>query len=479
MADIDGGDIIFTIRGDASQLEAELERTSEGLERVGDEADSAGGGLRGLSSVTRVVSSEFSKGASAVTALTRGIGGMSVALGPAVAVVGAMSIAVKLYQADQEEAARVQAQSTAITEGLTQANLELQAAYQDLAVAAGDMTKAERDIARVRKRTFTENLPAVQELSEALGEQVNKVMAAQQAIDDLNPKQRNYAQLNELLTAGLKAEREEMTRLTGKRADLLELIEETTTVRIKEIELTNEFTDAERAATIATRLRTQAMEDQRVEAEKAKGKITEDAKTQMEALAEAEETTAARAAVALDTLTMVGQASGDISRELADEHSKASKLFFRVSQAQALTDIAINTAVGVSKSFSTLGPIGGAIGAVVVGAIGATQAGIVMSQSPPEHLGTSDALMPDERMSFRRTQNQEITGPGGTVNSMGSSMVSDLNRGRFPNGGGAPVTAVIGRTHLDQELFKNGRRGTSRYSRQLRRNPHPKQNGGW
>ncbi len=37
MADIDAGDVVFTIRGDASQLEAELERASEGMADVGDE----------------------------------------------------------------------------------------------------------------------------------------------------------------------------------------------------------------------------------------------------------------------------------------------------------------------------------------------------------------------------------------------------------------------------------------------------------
>jgi len=511
MADIDAGDVVFTIRGDASQLEAELERASDGLERVGDEADNAGGGLRGLSSVTRVVSSEFSKGASAVTALTRGIAGFSVALGPAVAIVGALSVAVKLYQADQEEAARVQERSTAIADGLRSANVKLQAAYEDLAVAAGDMSGTELKIARVRKQTFTENLPAVQQLSQALGEQVNKVLEAQQAIDDLNPKQRNYAQLNELLTAGLKAEKEELERLNVKRDELIALIDETTTVRVKEIQLTDASTRATRQQVDAeaelAQLREQAGRDaiagiiadtqelQRVQNEQAMGSMSAVAsfnasmQAQNDAVSAeiqgmADATTRANVQTATDALSVTSGTAMALSREVADTNSKAAKALFRTSQAAALGEIAMNTAVAASKAAAQTGvfaPL--AVPAVI--ALGAAQAGIVLAQKPPiAHIGTGmagsrDPLAPDERMSGgMRTLRQEATGDGGVANSTGTQLINDVNTGKLSS---APqrLVATIGRSHLDDELFQSGRRGTSRYARTLRTNPHPKPQRGW
>ena len=92
--------------------------------------------------------------------------------------------------------------------------------------------------------------------------------------------------------------------------------------------------------------------------------------------------------------------------------------------------------------------------------------------------GSRDPLAPDERMSGgRRILSTEASGPGGVANSMGTQLLNDVNTGRVQSSG--QITAVIGRTHLDQELFRSGRRGTSRYARALRTNPHPKPQGGY
>lgn len=56
---------------------------------------------------------------------------------------------------------------------------------------------------------------------------------------------------------------------------------------------------------------------------------------------------------------------------------------FRAKQAADIISIIIDTAVSIMKAYAQLGPIGGTVAAVILGALGATQIGLVTSQAPP------------------------------------------------------------------------------------------------
>jgi hypothetical protein len=67
---------------------------------------------------------------------------------------------------------------------------------------------------------------------------------------------------------------------------------------------------------------------------------------------------------------------------------EAALATFRVQQGLAVASIAINTATAIVKAIADLGPVAGGIAGVVIGGIGAVQAGLVLGQKEPEfHVG--------------------------------------------------------------------------------------------
>ncbi len=70
------------------------------------------------------------------------------------------------------------------------------------------------------------------------------------------------------------------------------------------------------------------------------------------------------------------------------QQQEAALAAFRAQQALSAVMIAMNTATAIMKAVADLGPIAGAIAGVALGALGAVQMGIVMSEEPPEfHVG--------------------------------------------------------------------------------------------
>ena len=185
------------------------------------------------------------------------------------------------------------------------------------------------------------------------------------------------------------------------------------------------------------------------------------------------------------TVTMLGAANtlmGSLSQIAAEKNHETALKMHKTAKAVGLAEVAINTARALSLVSAQTG-IGVIAAAAPILALNAAQAAAIASTPPPAaHIGTGmpgsrDPLAPDERMSSgRRVLTTEASGPGGVANSMGTQLLNDVNTGRVQSTG--RITAVIGRSHLDQELFRSGRRGTSRYARSLRTNPHPKPQGG-
>ena len=167
----------------------------------------------------------------------------------------------------------------------------------------------------------------------------------------------------------------------------------------------------------------------------------------------AEETAARRSFVS--TLTSSATAAANaIESVLVDTgkitQEQALKLHF-LKQTAALTDIAVNTAVAITKANATLGPIAGGIATGALVASGAAQAAAVIAQPPPTFdmggmIGNMDPLRPGE--TIIRAQRGEAVLDESTVNRLGGERgVAALQRGEM---GGPQVVVISPFKHLDR-----------------------------
>lgn len=136
--------------------------------------------------------------------------------------------------------------------------------------------------------------------------------------------------------------------------------------------------------------------------------------------------------------------TGKITKE------QAMKLHF-LKQSAALTDIAVNTAVAITKANAALGPIAGGIATGALIASGAAQSAAVVAQPPPTFdmggmIGNRDPLRPDE--TFVRALRGEAILDRSTVDRLGGERgVDALQRGEA---GGPQVVVISPFKHLDR-----------------------------
>lgn len=524
MADLDGGDIFFNIRGDASDLEDAINRSQDALGDLEGGADTASdslgsmgktagqvssalkgasrGGVAGLSSAVSAINPAAGRAIRGLSGLKKAFAAGAATVGPLLIALAAVAAAVKLFQDHQEDLDRRLEISKDVADEMAAAELRLRDAYEQNLVAVGDLSDAELKVLTIRRQAFAENQPQVKALNASIAEQIMRVEKAKGAFEDLNESQRNFEQLQGLLTDGLQKEQAELERLQGQRDAAIETMRDTVDLQIENIKLTEVQTaastaqaDADNAAAEATKARADAERDRILNmvmledvADTSNAMIDETVAKLDSALAEIEmmhlrDQEAIQQGTS-DSLGAVASLSSTVSEQLVEENKQAALALFRTSQAAGLSQVAVNTAVAITKALAELGPIAGAVASVGIGLTGAAQAAAIASTPPPTaHIGTGmpgsrDPLAPDERMSSgRRVLTTEASGPGGVANSMGTQLLNDVNTGRVQSSG--RITAVIGRSHLDQELFRSGRRGTSRYARSLRTNPHPKPQGGY
>jgi len=136
--------------------------------------------------------------------------------------------------------------------------------------------------------------------------------------------------------------------------------------------------------------------------------------------------------------------TGQITKE------QAVKLHY-LKQSAALTDIAVNTAVAVTKATAALGPIAGGIATGALIAAGAAQSAAVVAQPPPTFdmggmIGNRDPLRPDE--TFVRALQGEAILDRSTVDRLGGERgVDALQRGETS---GPQVVVISPFKHLDR-----------------------------
>ena len=526
MSETDGGDILIRIRGDASSLEAEISRaqaalgnledsagSAEGsLGGMGDAADGAGqamegmsrGGISGLAAGLRQVNPGLGTALIGFAGLKRAIPGISAMTLSLSGVVKGLSTALKGLWVSLGPVGIAIVAATAlyaaygaaiafVNRDLDDLNKSLEAttkANNALYVSLSGMEAMERQVAQGRalqRGETTKTAIEIEKFNAKVDDQTKKQIEAQKAsqitaeqreknTEGIHARSNALKQSNQLLQQEIAAER-------ALEASMLARAAAARTALATERELAG--VEADRIAGIHSGMAKITSDLDRVTAEVSAG--MDQVVADMTATIGIIEQTIVKNAAAIengisDTLTGVSQLSGTLANALAEDNKKAAMALFRTSQAAALGNVAMNTGVAIVRTLAELGPIAGPVAAIGIGALGAAQAAAIASQAPPvAHIGTpaGGSMAPDERMSYgRRVLNTEMSTPGAVANSTATQTIDDANNGRLNTGGGS-ITAVIGRSHLDTELFRSGRQGSTRFSRLLRTNPHPKPQGGW
>lgn len=141
--------------------------------------------------------------------------------------------------------------------------------------------------------------------------------------------------------------------------------------------------------------------------------------------------------------------------------AQQAKRIFRLGQTAAVSDIAINTAVAITKAQAQLGPIAGSLATGALVASGAAQTAAVLSQPIPTYdmggmIGNLDPLRPGERLV--RAQAGEAILDEATVGRLGGeSGIDALQRGDSP---GDRVIVISPFKHLDRYNRSALRRGS-------------------
>ena len=140
---------------------------------------------------------------------------------------------------------------------------------------------------------------------------------------------------------------------------------------------------------------------------------------------------------------------------------------FNLQKVAGVGQVAINTAIAISKALADLGPILGPAAAGFIGAAGAAQTAAILSQPPPTFdiggmIGNLDPLRPGDK--FVRAQSGEAILDEATVQRLGGEQgINALQRGGSPSG---QVVVVQAFKHFDKfvasnaarSIFKQGRR---------------------
>jgi hypothetical protein len=178
---------------------------------------------------------------------------------------------------------------------------------------------------------------------------------------------------------------------------------------------------------------------------------------------------AARRAAEQDAITtgyaQMASAVSDITALMADklaENGKRGALaLFRISQAAALAEIAINTIAAANKAL-LLGPVAGPIAAAGIYATGAAQAAAVAAQAPPEikHGGgviRARSRAPDEVDVLARDEEFMLNGTGRRM--YGDAALHAANRGESPWGGPSYAVLVLNNRIVDTAATEAYRAG--------------------
>jgi len=480
MAEVDGGDILIRIRGDASELEAEIGRaqgalgdlggsaddTGEGLGGMGAAAGSAGkalqgmskGGVNGLAMGLRQVNPAlgtalmaFSGGTISLSGATRGLSvalkGLAAALGP----IGIGLLAgAAAYEAINFAASKYEDQLNDLNKELDQSIK----ANNQLNTALGGLESMEEQVANglsLFRGDITETELEIRKFNTQVDAQVAKLINSAKAAKVSDEQSAKNIE-------GIKARGEALKQNNRELQELQEAEESLTESTKGQADADKEAAKAAAERAAANQANIDALKAQLNEAASESGELIDQTVADLEAAFIEIEMLAARDQAVLKdsfstTLSAVGDLSSILSQQMAEDNKKASLALYRVSKAAGLVQVAINTAIGVSKAIAEYGPTPvGFAAALAVGAVGAVQAATIASQPAPAHMG--DPLAPDERqVSGRRVLATETVLDSATTRRMGGE--DGLRQAMRGGGvGGQPVQVNLTYKHLDREVAR-------------------------
>ena len=162
---------------------------------------------------------------------------------------------------------------------------------------------------------------------------------------------------------------------------------------------------------------------------------------------EAKDADSAEAKAKLRLDAQVLQAKKNTLKAQAREQKKAMRLAFDANKTAALTEIAINTAVAVTRALRDMGPLAGPIAAGAIAITGATQAALVASQKPPKlHTGGGRGAQftdgPDEYGAILRGRERVLNERA--VQRYGEENVDRMNRDEPVTSSPTIVQVMIG-----------------------------------
>jgi len=498
MAEVDGGDIVIRIRGDASDLEDAVTRSQgaiSGLESGAGDAADVLGDMGSAAKKTKVdLKSMSGEGIGAVAAglstvnpqagaLVGLFGQLRMLSGPLAIALGVVTAAFAVYKHEVDKAADAAERAKENIEAFNDA-------FEEQAVIAGDLRSELRlingeidkdGLAHEKRKT------RIQAAGDAVVASIDKQIEAQEQLIDSTGRNSRVSVEQQAEMAKLK---DELNRLNQERGDAVEATESQITAADAIAEFhreakaaeegltgaTNEQADAELRAADAVRLRMAAEEEAAAARAKMLNQVqagidevvanTEDALDQIEAMILKDQEAIESGVDA--SLSAVSSLSSTISNQLTEDNKKAALALFRTSQAAGLVQVAINTAIARTRALAELGPIAGPVAAVGITLAGAAQAALIAAQSPPAHMG--DPLAPDERtVSGRRVLATETVLDSATTRRMGGE--DGLREAMRGGDSSQPVNVNITYKHLDRDVARLMRSNSRTRQQMIRLSP--------
>lgn len=172
-----------------------------------------------------------------------------------------------------------------------------------------------------------------------------------------------------------------------------------------------------------------------------------------------------------DLILQVSGANVTSQERMTEKQKKAMLAAFRIQQATALAQAAINTALSITQALGNLPPPASFVVAGLTGAMAAVQVGLIAAQKPPSfHVGGligGGGTAPDE-VSITARRGEGVVSAEGMA-QLGREGLDELNRGRGVGSGPIVVVAQVGSETIEATTAMALERPSPSTRRALRR----------
>ena len=153
--------------------------------------------------------------------------------------------------------------------------------------------------------------------------------------------------------------------------------------------------------------------------------------------------------------TNLGELGVQLFERFGEKNKKNAEIAFNVRKGIAISEVAINTAVAITRALSELGTVAGGIASVGIIATGAAQAALIASEEPSFHMGGlvgGSSLAPDERRITAKS-GEAVLSTQAVQRLGGESGVNAIE-----NGAGVSPIVVVTNPYKHYDRFMKGRK---------------------